>query len=810
MKWIQLSDLHFNYENYDTDDLKKDLLRILGDIGKVDFITISGDCLYQFQTSEQIEKDLKAFVNQITAICEVRKSDLFITPGNHDVNRNDIERQKRINKVRRKKFTQISQDDISRLQEVGYDRFKSIHKKLTNREYRFSQVIPREKFNIVNIDTCLLSYKNDDKKLICSFPKTNNLSKSTINIVLMHHGVEYFTPTYAKKFQMWAQDNDIDIVLCGHSHRAGLKNFDELPIELKQFTCGSAVVDEYAIPSFYLYDYDEHCGRIEVYLYTFSTETNRWDLDRTHIRAFQNGQYTYYVPRQNQYVRNDLNNNTILSIFTESERNLIKSINDKFKNWYGNKFYNSIGKQMKFNADTAVYSIVQMNVPYRYAIEIVNTSVNTICTQEFYTETKGEIHSNVFRGVIYDTICNLSPTDSIYDQEDINTLASKYARRYGHNNQHLKIIKKTNEILLNYEFVMNLFDDILRQAANLDKYSLTSSEKINISESILSFIQNLDVYTIDYYCLKDFITEIITSAPHPWLLTPKKEKQFRLYHFGKAKNHFLNLKTKINELTIIETVYHCTALFISYYTPLIGCSEKYPITILIKALNSIKNSNYHQDEFFNTISLVELSKDLNALSIDVNNLLQTLVDISKKLKVRIDNIDNDYIEHIIDFSNLTFKLKKYYDKKEMQTFIYEPGKSISVFLSSYFASVRGFFVKQPLKQVPTCFWITPHFSEGSINLRQLLVAEINPNNFESIIKYTKTSNCNEPDKAVLFVQSDFSPFPTEAMDKITSLKSPLTKCYFFNRQDFSSIQKSSDSRTTFKQWLINNSLTFFN
>ena len=104
MRWVQLSDLHFNFadyntkDNYDTDKLKSELINTLSNLKGIDFVTITGDCLYQFNESEKSIKSLKSFSKEIVNSCGIKKSKLYLVPGNHDVNRDDTKRSDAIKK----------------------------------------------------------------------------------------------------------------------------------------------------------------------------------------------------------------------------------------------------------------------------------------------------------------------------------------------------------------------------------------------------------------------------------------------------------------------------------------------------------------------------------------------------------------------------------------------------------------------------------------------------------------------------------------------------------------------------------------
>lgn len=65
MKWLHLSDLHFNYKNYDSENLKSSLIKTLSDIKDIEFIVITGDCIYQFDRNPKNTDNLVDFIEKI-------------------------------------------------------------------------------------------------------------------------------------------------------------------------------------------------------------------------------------------------------------------------------------------------------------------------------------------------------------------------------------------------------------------------------------------------------------------------------------------------------------------------------------------------------------------------------------------------------------------------------------------------------------------------------------------------------------------------------------------------------------------------
>lgn len=297
MKVLHISDIHFNYDYFESKVLKNKLLQYVdeNDI-RVDAIIITGDCTYKYGQTEESEN----FIKELRIKTKCKKSDVFICPGNHDVDRGNSKRNYVIDCVRKEKkhiTTEVYRDLVAN----GYDSFCSFYKKVTGRRYKdfevFERIIGENKYRIVSVNTCLLSKDNHDRgqlRVCCN--KLESISSEIyndeyINILIMHHGIEYFQEKDALRFQHWLDDNFIDIVMCGHSYRCSNYVYTETQSRIEQFLCGVTMLDDYTIPTFGVYDFNikESCADIK--LYTF--EYGGWGVSNRQLRGFKNGEYQY-------------------------------------------------------------------------------------------------------------------------------------------------------------------------------------------------------------------------------------------------------------------------------------------------------------------------------------------------------------------------------------------------------------------------------------------------------------------------------------------------------------------------------------
>lgn len=301
MKWIVLSDLHMLCNNFDTKDAQEKLLAELRKMkGQISFVIITGDC---FNQSKGDEEQIANFIKKIAKCLGVHVRKIVLCPGNHDVDRLVVKRAEAIREYR--ETGKIP--DINTCQ-LGYDKFNTVHMSLYNHKYKPFNCKSIGIFQIINVDSCLLSLDNDDYgKLTVNFPELWNLGGkmkncNKINIVVMHHGVEWLEPRAARRFQHWLADNNVKMVFCGHNHAPGMNILTEaipkngIAIDgVPQYTCGCVLSDNYSSATFLLGEYNEEDNdaktekqgtKITIYEYKKDSE---WEIANGLLRSFEAG-----------------------------------------------------------------------------------------------------------------------------------------------------------------------------------------------------------------------------------------------------------------------------------------------------------------------------------------------------------------------------------------------------------------------------------------------------------------------------------------------------------------------------------------
>lgn len=807
MRVMQISDIHFNYDNFRSSTLRNRLLSYVQIHNiKVDAIVITGDSVYKYGKTDGCEK----FLQELRKRTGCKKSNVYICPGNHDVDRNNTKRNEKIEEIRKIKEEKKERVDITsqladELMEIGYDKFSAFHQNVTGRKYKGFEVIVRnreeEKYRIININTCLLSKDDlDEGELRVCCNELEKLEKDIkndefINILIMHHGIEYFDEEDILPFQHWLEDNSIDIVLCGHSHRGNIRTLDETRLEIKQFVCGATMLDNYTIPSFLIYDFSYQDAKARVELYSF--EKDEWTLGNSHLRIFSGGVYTYKLKRINQLKQKravqryhgsisfkfNQSREKYLEQLIENQTNFLTSLDDKMYSNYGRKIYSSkYNCKEEFSSEKIVSSLLKIGIPYRMALQVTEAAVDYLISPEFKRKHFGDIKTEYIRNSVYFAICNLPCDDE--KQFDKNEWAGKYARRYGHNDLQLVICDVNGvDINISHTFISDTIikDMFYRVTGSNDCYmAFPRTEIDDIATSILDFLKECDVYALQYECLINILMEIASREPHPYIVTMESRERVLIYHNNKLEKHLKKLLDKEAEyITILETLYHSSALLISMYTNVIGYLETSPITILNQSISRMGSDNKAP---ISKITMIDIKKNMGNSDISWSEFVHLVYDIcdSDIMKKVFVNRENEVVDKICKFAEISCKMYEDYLNRRIT---YE-GKMKDM-LSIILSNATGFVVKEPLENPRNCFWVSTNW-EQNIALQYGLEKQIlfiisydwekELNQIKSYLE-KKTNNCGE----VIWIKENGDNFDDRQIQKIKcSLKDININAFFLS------------------------------
>lgn len=807
MRWLHISDIHFSVPGYDSKKLKSKLKLCLNELNEsIDFMLITGDCFYQYRGGERDQTATVKFVKELAKNCGCKNNRIYMCQGNHDVNRNDIKRNEIIKDIRDglKDFS----SNYDTLCELGNEKFLYLHKRINTYDYEAYKVYaPKsEIFRIISINTGLLSMDDNDtgKLKVCNEMLTEIgdkiLNDDRINILIMHHGTEFLEIEDAKKFEHWMEDNHIDIVHCGHTHRAAIETYNDIFRDIKQFTAGALMLDSYAIPSFYIGEYDDRVSQVTLKLYTYSKKTEEWIVDNQHLRKFKNGIYQYTLSRKK--VEDEVAENSVLRCKTT-----VDTFNRKYAQKFSSKkiYSNKYEGLEDFDAWKIIHSLVEVGVHYALALEMTKQIIDEITNEDF--ECDGNILScKELRNIVYSEITN-GKSSSSESEFDVSCWASRYARRYNRNEEMVVLKDYGQKDKLNCSYIKNVLlkevvDSVTGNSIFYEK--IFHNERTRMSESILDFFKNMGIFEIKSTALKELVIEYITQKPHPWLVNGNR-KALLTYHCNQCEKHIAQLEgTHIHKSIILQTeaAYHICAMFLVQYDDYIGCTETSPINILQRAVNCFNNTKKFSITLpMQRFQVVQLKKDLTEQKIDFDEFKKDINIIHKNIvcakRVTLEETKNALL-------NLWGIIRKLEQKTVEENVIEkDPIKRIM----KIFSNAKGFLVKSPLRDLHNCFWVEPNWEEYErqqqhLQEEQFLVCVLTKKvlfeQLNSIFAYLYCHKKRPSITEIVFVLDNFETFSGETRKKVREkFKGKYIKCIFLQEENFSYISDDNGWRTIF-------------
>lgn len=246
IKWLHLSDIHFNYKSYNTSMLRDDFLCIIKKIQESEPFThlfLSGDILNKYEKAEAATVD---FINNIIEIMGISKSNVFIVPGNHDHNRNvaiqvmgDITSKSMEEEIDKIDLVDNIKDETTEKLLSSFANFNSVYREIMGNAYyddchNIHQIFTEGDLSIVKLNTSWLDTDSEETNLFCGTDKllgllSNHkdvLSKG-VNIAVGHHPINELEAEERKRVLDLFKKFNIGIYFCGHQHKPSITKYDE-------------------------------------------------------------------------------------------------------------------------------------------------------------------------------------------------------------------------------------------------------------------------------------------------------------------------------------------------------------------------------------------------------------------------------------------------------------------------------------------------------------------------------------------------------------------------------------------------------
>ncbi|WP_254217983.1 metallophosphoesterase family protein [Virgibacillus pantothenticus] len=166
---MQLTDIHFHNDNYNTLKMRNELIKYVVELrkdGEIDFLLITGDIANK---GGPYNCEVKKFLNDIVSAINITKKDVHLIPGNHDLKRGET-RTLVIDSILR---DSSPSDKLDKLQDETYQTlinaqsdFFTFYKEFLGIDYpseKLHFVKSSDNYNILSINTCLISDKSGEE-----------------------------------------------------------------------------------------------------------------------------------------------------------------------------------------------------------------------------------------------------------------------------------------------------------------------------------------------------------------------------------------------------------------------------------------------------------------------------------------------------------------------------------------------------------------------------------------------------------------------------------------------------------------------
>lgn len=237
--WIQISDLHFGFDTYTTKTAYDAFIAYLDNVIRTravrpTLLFLTGDFVFAPASSYANRNQAVTAIKEIQRITGISNDNLFMVPGNHDVNINAATRTlylEDIYKNYRPTDGSISSNHIGKILE-GFKGFNDFRKQVYGRTLplckEIHEIVETQNLNLILMNTAFAYGKNHTEKLIFGVKYFQNILQKIKNnkpiILLAHHPLKD-----AVEEDLFINEitgnRKIKLYLCGHEHRFSIKRF---------------------------------------------------------------------------------------------------------------------------------------------------------------------------------------------------------------------------------------------------------------------------------------------------------------------------------------------------------------------------------------------------------------------------------------------------------------------------------------------------------------------------------------------------------------------------------------------------------
>lgn len=292
IKWLHLSDIHFNYKNFDSHSLREDFISQISQLSQTESFThlfLTGDILFR---NQQADSEAIAFIRTLIDTMNLPLENVIVVPGNHDHDRRVAIEQ--LSTLSSQDDTTIDNLDKTHFESMlaAFDKFDDVYADLFSSNYYpnydnphticISSPITVIKLNTAWLDTNSSSEPDlriGSRQLQLLLSSADEELQKSVNIAVGHHPLAEFAVCEKTRVLDLFKKHNIGIYFCGHTHRPNIKIHREHDV-IEIVSSGGYIDDEgYSTGGYVMgiIDTDTNVYKAEVYIW----DNGRWHIDST-------------------------------------------------------------------------------------------------------------------------------------------------------------------------------------------------------------------------------------------------------------------------------------------------------------------------------------------------------------------------------------------------------------------------------------------------------------------------------------------------------------------------------------------------
>lgn len=292
IKWLHLSDIHFNYKNFDSHELREDFIERITSLCQNEPFThlfLTGDILFRNNTADF---ETVAFIKKLIDILQLPAENVIIVPGNHDHDRSVV--ISTLNALPDQADGTIDALDQSNraLLLTAFSKYDAVYSEIFGSSYYTEYDNPHalsisDSLTIIKLNTAWLdtdsssdpSLRIGSRQLQILLSDAKIDLQKTVNIAVGHHPIRELSSAERTRVLKLFQKHNIGIYFCGHSHQSTIqvhRDYDVIEIVAP----GGFIDDaKYSIGGYVwgVIDTDTDFYKAEIY----NWKNEKWCIDST-------------------------------------------------------------------------------------------------------------------------------------------------------------------------------------------------------------------------------------------------------------------------------------------------------------------------------------------------------------------------------------------------------------------------------------------------------------------------------------------------------------------------------------------------